>query len=410
MENTLKSAAKRTIEVSAAAALLTGGQDRPYALGLALALAAEGVALEVVGSDEVDSPEMHLTPGLKFLNLRGDQRRNAGLAEKVSRVLRYYARLMGFAARTRAKVIHILWNNKFEGFDRTALMLYYKFLGRKVALTAHNVNIGRRDENDSLFNRVTLKIQYRLADHIFVHTEKMKQELLDEFGVHESAVTVLVHPVNDAFPDSGLDSTGAKQRLGICNGEKTLLFFGRIGPYKGLEHLITAFQQVTAQGMDCRLVIAGEPKKGSEDYLEEIRTRISDDVAAGRIIQRIQFIPDEDVELYFKAADALVLPYLEIFQSGVLFLGLTFGLPVIATDVGSFKADISRAEAGLVCRPRDPQDLARAIQEYFESDLFRNLEQRRKVIRDYAHTHHSWGAVGKVTRDVYNELLIGSLT
>ena len=56
-------------------------------------------------------------------------------------------------------------------------MLYYKLLGKKVVLTAHNVNTAKRDAKDSLLNRFTLKTQYQLADHIFVHTEKMSAEL-----------------------------------------------------------------------------------------------------------------------------------------------------------------------------------------------------------------------------------------
>ena len=95
----------------------------------------------------------------------------------------YYARLIRYAATAKPRIFHILWNNKFESFDRTLLMLYYKVLGKKIVLTVHNVNAGRRDSKDTRLNRLTLRIQYRLADHIFVHTEKMKRELIEEFGV-----------------------------------------------------------------------------------------------------------------------------------------------------------------------------------------------------------------------------------
>src|SRR5580704_214357 len=116
-------------------------------------------------------------PGVNFLNLRGDQRPNAGFVTKVFRILTYYSKLIAYAASARPKIFHILWNNKFETFDRTLLMLYYKFLRKRVVLTAHNVNKRRRDSRDSLLNRLTLRIQYQLADHIFVHTERMKAEL-----------------------------------------------------------------------------------------------------------------------------------------------------------------------------------------------------------------------------------------
>ena len=69
--------------------LLTGGIDKPYAFGLALALVRRDISLDVIGSDEVDSPEFHTTPGLRFLNLRGDQQHNANLLAKIQRVLIY---------------------------------------------------------------------------------------------------------------------------------------------------------------------------------------------------------------------------------------------------------------------------------------------------------------------------------
>ncbi len=393
-----------TLPVEIEVGLLTGGFDRPYAFGLAMALTSKGVYLDFIGADEMDSPELHGSPKLTFLNLRRNGGRDASLAEKVSRVLTYYVRLIRYAAMGRPKVFHILWNNKFEYFDRTLLMLYYKLLGKKIAFTAHNINAGRRDSNDSLINRLTLKIQYRLVDHIFVHTEKMKRELLEDFGVSERAITVITHPINDAFPNTDLTSAEAKHRLGIKDGEKTILFFGAIRPYKGLEYLIAAFHRIATRDANYRLIIAGEPKKGSEKYLDEIQGMINRDVDRRRIIQKMQYVPDEETELYFKAADVLVLPYKEIFQSGVLFLGYTFGLPVVATDVGSFREDIIEGKTGFLCRPDDPVDLAKAVETYFESDLFKALDSRRQEIRDDAYARHSWGAVGEVTRNVYAEL------
>ena len=163
--------------------LLTGCQDRHYAFGLAMALASKGVLLDIIGSDEIDSPELHSTPNLRFLNFRRGQSNNANFAQKLWKLLVYYAKLIRYAARSRPKILHILWNSKLQLFDRTILMLYYKTLGKKIALTAHNVNQARRDSKDSWLNRTTLKIQYRLCDHIFVHTQKMKRELCQDFDV-----------------------------------------------------------------------------------------------------------------------------------------------------------------------------------------------------------------------------------
>jgi len=385
------------------AALLTGGKDRPYAFGLAQALAAQNVDLDVVGSDEVDSPEMHDTPRLKFLNLHGSMRPTR-LGKKIARILKCYFRLALYAATARPKVLHILWNNNFEYFDRTLLMLYYRLAGKKIALTAHNVNAGQRDEADSTLNRITLRIQYQLAHHIFVHTDRMKHLLCKDFGVREDAVTTLRHPINDAFPDTDLTPAQAKQRLGIRKGEKTMLFFGRLRPYKGLEYLLAAFEQLSVLDRSYRLIIAGESKKGSESYFNDVQRQIDSHTNREQIISRIAFIPDQDAELYLKAADVMVLPYKDIFQSGVLFLAYSFGLPVVATDVGSFREEIVEGKTGFVCKPCDSLDLAQALQTYFESDLFLGLSSYRQEIRDYAHAEHSWAAVASLTRTAYQQM------
>lgn len=386
------------------AALLTGGKDRPYAFGLAQALAAQKVYVDVVGSDEVDSPEMHVTPGLKFLNLHGSMRPTA-FGKKFTRVLSCYGRLALYAATASPKVLHILWNNNFELLDRTLLMLYYRVLGKKIAITAHNINAGQRDSADSTLNRITLRIQYRLVHHIFVHTHKMKRQLCKDFGVREDAVTTLRHPINNAFPDTDLTPTQAKERLGIRPGEKTMLFFGRLRPYKGLEYLLCAFEQLSAVDTGYRLIIAGESKKGSEAYFQDVQRQINTHANREQIISRIGFIPDQDAELYLKAADVLVLPYKDIFQSGVLFLAYSFGLPVVASDVGSFREEIVEGKTGFVCKPRDSLDLAKALQTYFESDLFLDLGSYRREIREYAYAEHSWDAVATLTREAYEQIV-----
>jgi D-inositol-3-phosphate glycosyltransferase len=383
--------------------LLTGGHDRPYVLGLAPALMSQGAALDLIGGDDLDFATFHSRPEVNFLNLRGDQRPDAGFAKKVFRVLLYYVRLVRYAATARPTIFHILWNNKFESFDRTLLMLYYKALGKRIALTAHNVNKGRRDGNDTLLNRITLRIQYRLADHIFVHTEKMKEELIEDFGVQGCQVTVIPFGINNSVPNTSLTSAEARQRLGIREGEKTILFFGNITPYKGLEYIVQAFQRHLARPSDYRLIIAGVPKN-CEKYWAAIRDAVREDVQRGRILLKAEFVPDEEMEVYFKAGDVLVLPYRHIYESGVLYTGHNFGLPALVSDVGSLKAGIVEGKTGYIFRPEDPGDLARAIEEYFASDLFAHLSSRRQEIRDYAMQQHSWETVAQMILIVYNSL------
>jgi len=385
-------------------AVLTGGGDKPYAFGLATELISRGAALDLIGSDDLDCPEFHGKPGVNFLNLRGDQNPEVSFLEKVLRISIYYAKLICYAASAKPRIFHILWNNKFQFFDRTALMLYYKLLGKRIVLTLHNINAGKRDHQDTLVNRLTLRIQYRLADHIFVHTNKMKVELADEFRVPVARITVIPFGINNAVPNTRLSPGEAKRRLGIRDAEKTILFFGNITPYKGLEYLIAAFRQISDQQGDYRLIIAGRPKD-CDAYWGTIQEAIRRDVQSGRVLLRVNYVPDEETELYFKAADVLVLPYRHIYQSGVIFLAYSFGLPVLAADVGSLKEEVIEGKTGFVFRPEDAVDLAKTIRTYFSSDLYADLDRRRNEVRDITAAQHSWGVVGGATTEVYAALL-----
>jgi D-inositol-3-phosphate glycosyltransferase len=385
-------------------ALLTGGGDKPYALGMAAALTSAGVQVDFIGSDDLCVPEVLANPRLRVLNLRGDQREDASPKAKMLRVLKYYARLIGYVARAKPKLFHILWNNKFQLLDRTLLMLYYKLLGKHVVFTAHNVNAGKRDQNDSWLNRMSLEVQYGLCDHIFVHAKGMKTEMTSEFRIPESKVSVIPFGINNTVPNTRLSSAEARRRLGLSENDKVLLFFGNIAPYKGLEYLATAFDELVKRDGSYRLLIIGRPK-GPESYWNKIRDTIASSAFGDRIIAKIEYVPDEDTEIYFKAADVLILPYAHVFQSGVLFLGYSFGLPAIAADVGSLKEEIIEGETGFVFRPRDPSDLARKIHAYFSSELFHDLERRRAEIKAYANERYSWDKVAAVTTSIYSSLL-----
>jgi D-inositol-3-phosphate glycosyltransferase len=379
-------------------ALLTGGTDKHYAVALAAALAEHGTSVDFVASTALDCAEVHVRR-ITFLDLRGDQREDVAFVHKIVRILKYYVRLIVYAARCEPTVFHILWNNKFEVFDRTFLMLYYRLLGKQVVLTAHNVNAAQRDGKDSWLNRRTLRIQYRLCSAIFAHTELMKRQLVEDFGVAEDRVILIPYGINVTIPSVGLTKAQARARLGLGLDERVLLFFGQIAPYKGLEYLLDAVATLAPRDSGLRLLVAGKVKQGWDVYWDSIKERSS--VVRERTIEHIRFIPDEEIEQFFTAADALVLPYTYIFQSGVLFMAYSFGLPVIATDVGSLKEYVMEGRTGFVCRPQDVADLVTTIERYFKSDLYQNLERRRDDIQQLARQRHSWTTVATITAAAY---------
>jgi|SRR5712671_2035484 len=385
-------------------ALLTAGKDPHYALGLAPALAEAGVELELVGNSQMQQFGNIKRSSIQFFNLRGDQRADAAFLEKIRRIFVYYARLLHFSWRSQSKLFHILWPNKFVYFDRTLLNLYYRSLGKKLLFTAHNVNTEARDQRDSAINRLTLKIQYHLMHHVFVHTPEMREALSKFYDVPLEKVTVLTFPVNNVTPHTGVSREGARLRLGISPDDKTILFFGNIAPYKGLEDLILALPPLRHKLGSFRVLVVGNIKSGEAEYFRNVQELILSSGVSDLVDQRIVYLPEDQVELYFKAADLLVLPYRRIFQSGVLLLSYGFGLPVVATDAGSLREEIIEGKTGFVCRHDDPADLSNTIHRYFDSELFAELETRRAWIIKHANTEYSWTKLAATTCQIYEGL------
>ncbi len=383
--------------------LITAGKDKHYSTGLAAALLAAGVRYDFIGGDDMDVPELRGTPLVKFYNLRGDQSVNVGFAKKMARVLVYYWKLIAYAATAKPKIFHILWNNKFEFFDRTLLMLFYRLLGKKIVFTAHNVNAGARDNCDSFLNLLTLKIQYRLCSHLFVHTQRMKAELVDDFGVASERVSIIPLGFYSNVPNTALTCAEAKQKLGLKPDEKAVLFFGNITAYKGLEFLVSAFAELAKRDTSYRLIVAGSPK-GVPEYWAGIKKQIAESGVADRVQQHIEYIDDEQIEVYLKAGDVLVQPYTLIFQSGVLIMGMSFGIPVIASDVGSLKEDVVEGKTGFIFPPRDAHALAQTIEKFFAGDIYRHHQQSRREIREHVLENNSWSKVARVTTEVYSKL------
>lgn len=388
---------------SSTVSLLTGGIDRHYATELSTALAATGITLDVICNSEMDTPKMRKYPGLRLLPLYQTPRRRNPV-RKLLACLGVYVRLLRYITNSGALVIHTLWNYKFPLADRTLLLLYCKLLGKRLVFTAHNVNAAERDGVDSRWNRWSLRTQYSLVDHIFVHTEQMKNQLLSQFAVPGQKVTVIPYGVYSRVPNTQMTKAEARERLGLASHHRTLLFFGRIVPYKGINYLVQAFESLATNNSNYRLLIAGEPMKEAEQHWRQSQQKIEESPTRNQVIQHIRHIEDGEIEVYFKAADVLVLPYTQIFQSGVLFMAYSFGLPVIAADVGSFGKDILPGETGYLCRPQDPEDLARISEVFFSSDLYRELEKRRPEIQSLILASNSWHAVAEKTAKVYAAL------
>ncbi|HXJ77667.1 MAG TPA: glycosyltransferase family 4 protein [Candidatus Methylomirabilis sp.] len=388
-------------------ALLTGGKDAHYVLGLLPELVARGVQVVVVGNAELVAAADIAGGRAEFHDLVGSLDPDDGPLAKAWRVLSYYGRLLAFAARTDAALFHVLWFRKFPLLERVLLTGYFKWLGKKLAFTAHNVDDRARDgRRGTLWNKLSLALFYRSVDHIFVHTHDMKIELVRQFGVFEGKVKVVPFGINDVIPVARLSRLEARRHLGLGTDEKVLLFFGNIAPYKGVEDLLRAVATLVREDSAVRLVLAGRVKDPScESYWSELEDLIDTQELTRYVRKEIRYIPDEEAGVFFRATDVSVLPYRRVDQSGVVALSYAQGVPVIASDAGSLKTDVKEGETGFVFRAGDVLDLVGKIRRYFASELFNDLEARRSRIRTHGAEAFSWTRNADLTCAVYRGLL-----
>jgi D-inositol-3-phosphate glycosyltransferase len=399
----LASDAARTRRV----ALLTGGKDAHYARGLARELAARGVRVALAGSrEEMPGPDEAVAAAVDFHDLVGSLDPQAALPAKVARILRYYVRLLMFVVRTDARLVHILWFRKFPTLERIVLALGLQVLGKKLVFTAHNVDDHTRDgARGSLAHRLSLRLFYHRVDHVLVHTRRMQDELAESFGLPADRVTVIPLGINDVVPIAAETRLQARRKLGFDADDRVLLLFGNIAPYKGVEDAVRALAEVVPDERVV-LVIAGPVKDRScEAYWRDVTHLIETLGVSAHVRTEIRRIPDDEVGLWFRAADVSLLPYRRVYQSGVLGLSYAQGRPVIAADVGAMREDILKGETGLLFRPGDTVDLAATIRAYFASDLFRDLEARGPRISNHGAQRFSWHVNADRTCAVYDKLL-----
>lgn len=168
------------------------------------------------------------------------------------------------------------------------------------------------------------------------------------------------HPLYDHF-GAGMDKRAARAQLGIDADRRTLLFFGLIRDYKGLDLLIDAMPLLEA---DFQLVIAGESYGSFEPYARQIAAS----PCADRIHVFNRYIGDEEVSTFFSAADLCVLPYRSATQSGITAISLHFDLPLVATPVGGLAESIEKPGIGTMAENISADALARAIRRFSETD------------------------------------------
>lgn len=270
-------------------------------------------------------------------------------------------------------------------------LLVVKTLGVRVVWTVHNLR-----DHERRADRVELAVRHllvHLADSVIVHSESVVDTIVDTYRLPDASVAKFAaiqhgHYI-DNYPNEVSRET-SREFIG-ADDETVFLYFGRIRPYKNVPELIETFGRLEAESV--RLVIVGNPI--DEEGADEIRELAADD---DRIDLVLEFVPDEDIQLYMQAADTVVLPFSEILTSGSTILAMSFGRAVVVPDIGCV-GDLTAHDAtqtSLTYDPAHPDGLLHAMKRALKVDT----EAAGEANREHA-AELDWETVGARTAAVY---------
>ena len=320
------------------------GYSTPYDDRLATALAALGHDVHLLTApfllDAPPRPDGYVREEL-FIPLsarllRGSPRARVRRVLKGAEYLPSVRRLLRRVTALDPDVVHVQW------LPRPELDIHWlrRIAGdRPTVLTAHNA-LPRRSRAFGPWHEALTTVE-----RVVVHS-RLSVDTLVELGVEQARIVRMPHPVFDE----------PARELPRPPSGHVLLFFGLIRRHKGLDVLVSALPEIARRVPDVRLVVAGDPLEPIGPVRELARSLGAD----GRIEWRLGFVPDGDVAELMADATVVVLPYREIWNSGVLALAIGHGRPAVVSNLGAMAEIVGEFGAGKVVPAEDEGALAAA--------------------------------------------------
>jgi glycosyltransferase involved in cell wall biosynthesis len=254
----------------------------------------------------------------------------------------------------RPNVVVLQWWTGTVLHTLLTLALISKWLGARIVIEFHEVqDTGEirmpcaKRYVDSIF-----PLLLRLLDGVVVHSEYDRNAVCERYDLADKPLMVVPHGPYT------LNSNRPKAEESSSSDVCTLLYFGVIRPFKGVEDLVRAFDQLPeSEAARYRLIIAGETWEG--------HTLPAELIASSRYPQGITFVNryvhDDEVRRLFDLADVVVLPYHRSSASGPLSLAMSAGLPVIVTTVGGLVEAAQDYAGAVFVPPHDVRTLSAAL-------------------------------------------------
>lgn len=360
--------------------LYTGGHHLIYGSALVKYLRQRGHEVMFITwerDERVDEALISRYPDLTltYLHQNGDMGLDAGLLLRQYRTTRLLYRGYQAAERWRADVLHLLYATTFPppyllSYERWPFKLFGTFFGVPFQIVSDWDRGIKRTEGMLLkLHQLFFKLAINRAFNGLFIQSVYPQIVRDAFFRHftwtqgcQDKVFFLPDPIYEDYYSS-VSQAEARERLDLPPSTPILLFFGQFTRGKGLDILLEAVQKIE-NGFS--LLIAGAPTHFSEENIEYYRRQLHD---PRRIISRLDFIPEEEVPLYYMSADAIVMPYRRSYAtgtSGILMQACSARKPVICSDVGTIGQLVKSSALGIVVTPESPTSLAEGILTFLE--------------------------------------------
>ncbi|MFC6835026.1 glycosyltransferase family 4 protein [Halomarina ordinaria] len=299
----------------------------------------------------------------------------------------------------RPDVFHIHWLHRYFVTERAPLtavlglrllveLLVLKSLGVRTVWTVHN--LADHERRSPRLEAAVRNLAARLCDRLVVHCESARDLIATEYHLPQRVVDRIDVVPHGHYIDSyenEVDRETARERLGF-DDERVFLYFGLIRPYKNVVELIETFAAV--EDADARLLVVGSP--WNDTIREEILGLAARDE---RVRPVLEFVPDEDIQVYMNAADVTVFPFEEVLTSGTALLAMSFGRPVVAPRRGCV-AELVDDEGGFAYDPSAPNALRDALRTAAAADLAGMGAYNYEKVRQF-----DWDSIARKTALVY---------
>ena len=362
--------------------------DYKYTFSLANSLKKCGNEVELVIDDKKDNEYCECVIHNKFLTSRKD-------ISKLKKLINYiesYKYILNKVINENFDIVHVQWF-QFSPIDYYFLKKIKKY-NMKIVVSIHDILPFNEKKFDYYFHK---KI-YHTCDNIIVQALTNIKRFDELFPSEKNKIKFIPHGHFLDFADIH-NMKKSREKLNIPNDKFVYLFFGQIKKVKGVGILLEAFGELVQNNKDVYLVIAGSVWKDDFQPYQEIIDKFN--LNSDNIKLDIRFIPDDQIGIYYSACDIAVLPYLDVYQSGVIQLTYAHNKPAIATAIPPFLEIVEDNVSGFVCQPNSVESLKDQMVKSIEkkNSLDKYAKNGIRAIKE----KYCWEKIANEINDLYRE-------